>query len=67
MRDGYSICTARTHISTNRVAWDVLLSFGTREFIVNLIVLPGLGIDVVLGMEWMKGHRVTIDTANQEI
>jgi hypothetical protein len=30
-------------------------------------VLLDLGLDVILGMRWMSGHVVTIDTANRMI
>ena len=30
-------------------------------------MLPGLGIDVILGMNWMKDHGVVIDTINRTI
>ena len=33
----------------------------------DLIVLPGLGIDVILGMNWMKDHGVLIDTSTRTI
>ena len=33
----------------------------------DLIVLLGLAIDVILGMKWMSGHRVLIDTSTQTI
>ena len=33
----------------------------------DLIVLPGLGIDVILGMSWMSDHRVLIDTSTRTI
>ena len=31
------------------------------------VVLPGLGIDVILGMKWMSGHGAIIDTTNRII
>ena len=31
------------------------------------IVLPGLGIDVILGMNWVSGHGVLIDTSTRTI
>ena len=31
----------------------------------DLIVLLGLGIDVILGMNWMSGHGVLIDTSTR--
>jgi hypothetical protein len=30
---------------------------------INLIVLSGHGIDVILGMNWMKLHKVVLDIA----
>ena len=33
----------------------------------DLIVLPGLAIDVILGMSWMSGHGVLIDTTTRII
>ena len=33
----------------------------------DLIVLPGLAIDVILGMKWMNGHGVLIDTSTRTI
>ena len=33
----------------------------------DLIVLPGLAIDVILGMKWMSGHGVLIDTSTRTI
>ena len=33
----------------------------------DLIVLPGLSIDVILGMKWMRDHGVLIDTSTRTI
>ena len=33
----------------------------------DLIVLPGLAIDVILGMSWMSDHGVLIDTSTRII
>jgi predicted Kef-type K+ transport protein len=34
-----------------------------RLYDVDLVVLPGLGLDVSLGMKWMSGNGVLIDTS----
>ena len=39
------------------------ISISNREYTTDLVVLPGLGIDVILGMKWMSGHGVLIDTS----
>ena len=54
-------------ISTNQILRDVLISIQEREYTVDLIVLPGLAIDVILGMKWMSGHGVPINTSTRTI
>ena len=63
----YSISSARATISTNQIVRDVLISIQEREYTMDLIVLPGLAIDVILGMKWMSGHGVLIDTSTRTI
>ena len=31
------------------------------------MILPRLGIDVILGMNWMKNHGVLIDTSTRTV
>ena len=64
---GYSISLARATISTNQIVRDVLISIQEREYTMDLIVLPGLSIDVILGMKWMSDHGVLIDTSTRTI
>jgi hypothetical protein len=66
-KGGYCIGAARNNISTNQIVRDVRILISEREYSANLIVLPGLGIDVILGMNWMSGHRVLIDTSTRLI
>ena len=65
-KGGYSISLAGATISTNQVVRDVLISI-QEEYIMDLIVLPRLAIDVILGMSWMSDHGVLIDTSTQTI
>jgi hypothetical protein len=39
----------------------VLLELSRRIFSTNLIILNGQGVDVILGMSWMKLHRAVLD------
>jgi len=66
-KGGYSISSARATISTNKIVRDVLISIQEREYTMDLIVLPGLAIDVILGMSWMSDHGVLIDTSTRTI
>ena len=43
------------------------IQISEREYTANLVILPGLGIDVILGMNWMKNHGVLIDTSTRTV
>ena len=66
-KGGYCISAARNNISTNQIVRDVRISISNREYTSDLVVLPGLGIDVILGMKWMSGNGVLIDTSTRTI
>jgi hypothetical protein len=51
------------NIPTNQVVGDVELEIEGRKYLVALVVLPRLGIDVTLGMNWMSKNGVLIDTS----
>ena len=62
-KGGYSISLARATITTNKIVRDVLISIQGREYTMDLIVLPGLSIDVILGMKWMSDHGFSLTLA----
>jgi hypothetical protein len=51
---GYCIRAASGNISTNQVVRDLEFEIEGRKYSLTLVVLPGLGIDVILGMNWMS-------------
>ena len=61
-KGGYCISVAGSNISTNQIVRDIRIQISEREYTTNLVILPGLGIDVILGMNWMKNHGVLINT-----
>ena len=66
-KGGYYISATGNQISTNQIVRDVRISISNREYTADLVVLPGLGIDVILGMKWMSSHGVLIDTSTRVI
>jgi hypothetical protein len=52
-------------VDADHVAQEVPLELPGRIFGTNLIILSGQGIDVILGMSWMKLHRAILDIAGQ--
>ena len=62
-KGGYCISAAGNNINTNRIVRDVKIEILGRTYMVNLVVLPGLGIDIILDMNWMSKIGVLIDTS----
>jgi hypothetical protein len=61
----YVISTPGGRVDADQVVQKVPLELSGRIFTTNLIILSGQGIYVILGMSWMKAHRVVLDIAGQ--
>jgi hypothetical protein len=59
----YKIGTPGGVIITRQFVLSIPLSLVGRVYKTSLIVLDGQGIDVILGMSWMKEHKALLDTA----
>jgi hypothetical protein len=59
----YMIRTPRGIIATKQLVMPTPLELAGRLFKTNLIVLVGQGIDVIIGMSWMKGLKEVLDIA----
>jgi hypothetical protein len=57
----YVISTPGGRVDADRVVRKVPLNLSGRVFKTDLIVLSGQGIDVILGMSWMKWHKAVLD------
>jgi hypothetical protein len=66
-KGGYCISVARNNISMNQVVNNVRIEIGDREFLIDLVVLLGPRIDIILGMKWMSGNGVLIDTSTRVV
>jgi hypothetical protein len=51
---GYRISSAGADVLTNQMVRGATLELGSRKFRVNLIVMPRLVLNVIVGMNWMK-------------
>jgi hypothetical protein len=56
-----SISTPGGQVVVNQMACKIPLELAGQVFSTTLIILEGQGIDVILGMNWMKMHRVVLD------
>jgi hypothetical protein len=57
----YSISTPEGRVIANQMARKIPLELAGRVFSSALIILEGQGIDVILGVNWMKMHRAVLD------
>jgi hypothetical protein len=48
---GYCISVVGNSNSTNQIVKEVSIEIGDQNYVVDLVVLPGVGIDVILGMK----------------
>jgi hypothetical protein len=63
----YVICTLGGIIATKQLVMVAPLNLVGRLFKTDLIVLEGQGIDVILGMGWMKGLMEALDIAARTV
>jgi hypothetical protein len=61
----YVISTSGGQLDSDRIAQKVPLQLSGRVFSTSLIVLSGKGLDVILGMRWMKFHKAILDIATR--
>jgi hypothetical protein len=59
----YVISTPGGRVDANHIAQKDPLELSGKVFSTNLIILCGQGIDVILGMSWMKMHKVVLNIA----
>jgi hypothetical protein len=57
----YLISTPGRKIFTRQVVVNPPLNLGDRVYKMCLIILKREGIDVILGMNWIKRHRTLLD------
>jgi predicted aspartyl protease len=57
----YAISTPGGRVDADRIVQKVPLDMAVRIFKTDLIILSGQGIDVILGMSWMKWHKAILN------
>jgi hypothetical protein len=64
MEAPYVISTPKGQVDVNRIVRKAPLELVRRVFSTDLIILKGQGLDVILGMSWMKLHRAALVIAS---
>jgi hypothetical protein len=63
----YVISTPGGRVDADRIVCKAPLELAGRVFSTDLIMLRSQGIDVILGMIWMKQHKAVLDIAGRLI
>jgi hypothetical protein len=63
----YVISIPGGRVDSNRIVQKAPLELSGRIFSTNLIILNDQGIDVILGMSWMKLHKAALDITGRLI
>ncbi|WVZ70369.1 hypothetical protein U9M48_019043 [Paspalum notatum var. saurae] len=67
LKQDYHITAAGSAIITNHMVRDLSLQVGREKLFINSLVLPQLGIDIILGMNWLKQHNAKIDVGSRTV
>jgi hypothetical protein len=59
----YVISTPGGRVDVDWIVHKAPLKLAKRVFSTDLIILKGQGLEVILGMSWMKLHRSVLDIA----
>jgi hypothetical protein len=62
-KPSYMVSIPRGQVAAKHIAREVPLELAGQVFCTHLIVLDGQGIDVILGMSWIKLNKVILDIA----
>jgi hypothetical protein len=57
----YLILPPRDRVIADRMVCKIPLDLARQIFLTNLLILEGQGIDIILGMRWMKMHMALLD------
>jgi hypothetical protein len=64
MSTHYMILTPRGNVITKQLIINAPLNLATKVYKIHLVILDGQGIDVILGMSWMRDHKALLNTAS---
>jgi hypothetical protein len=67
MSTPYMILTSGGNVITKQLVIHAPLNLGGKVYKTHLIVLDGQGIDVILGMNWMRDHKALLDTTSRTV
>jgi hypothetical protein len=65
MSTHYMILTPRGNVITQQLVINAPLNLTEKVYKTHLIILDGQGIDVILGMSWMRDQKALLNSASR--
>jgi hypothetical protein len=66
-KGAYMIVTPGGKIASNQICRNVPIQLGSNLIKIDLLVLDLEGMDILLGMDWMTRHRVSLDISSRAV
>ncbi|WVZ97619.1 hypothetical protein U9M48_043138 [Paspalum notatum var. saurae] len=67
LKENYHITAASSPVTTGLMARQLKVDIGPESFVINPVVLPHQGIDVILGMNWMVENDAVLHVGSREV
>jgi hypothetical protein len=67
MSTPYMILTPGGNVIAKQLVINAPINLGGKVYKTHLIVIDGQGIDVILGMSWMRDHKTLLDTDSRTV
>ena len=64
-KGSFMISTPGGKVASNQIVRNAPLSLSSKTVPTTLILLPLEGMDIILGMDWMKRHGVLLDISSR--
>ncbi|WVZ75747.1 hypothetical protein U9M48_023780 [Paspalum notatum var. saurae] len=67
LKENYHITAPGSPVATGLMARQLKVDIGPESFVINPVVLPHQGIDVILGMNWMVENDAILHVGSREV
>ncbi|WVZ97191.1 hypothetical protein U9M48_042744 [Paspalum notatum var. saurae] len=67
LKEDYHITAPSSPVATGLMARQLKVDIGPESFVINPVVLPHQGIDVILGMNWMVENYAILHVGSREV
>ncbi|WVZ90115.1 LOW QUALITY PROTEIN: hypothetical protein U9M48_036445 [Paspalum notatum var. saurae] len=67
LKEDYHITAPGSPVATGLMARQLKVDIGPESFVINHVVLPHQGIDVILGMNWMVENDAILHVGSREV